>query len=536
MKLFEASWRSGYEYFERYFDTNLNRSMVSKIDLPFEWYEPSSKGLYTYILDDSIKLEKRQGNAKQGRDHYGFLDPMYRNIRDNYWNKDAYKLDPRVWYLDIETRSGTKSNGFPVPNKALEPISLIQIFDNKENVVIMLGTREWKHKDDYEHLFEYNVKYLTFNSEIELINAYLAIFNKLDPLIIYAWNGNGFDFPYIYNRLKRLDIDTNKLSNYGSSTYSEKEFKGQTEYRLSVDGHFYIDLMEVYKKFTFSPRPNYQLNTISEIELKEKKVNHSEYAGFDDFYTGKYIIPKNPTEEQKASKIYQEAIKNGITDEVRELAHSEFCYYGYKDPLLIKKIDDKSNFTTLMLMISEKMGVQIGDALGTVKPWAQYIANMSMLTKQVMPMRQEHDSPHVVGGYVRVPQVGKHNWVLSGDVNSMYPLLGMVAFNMSPETFIPKSKLDPELRDIIISYFNDQDEEARLELSENIWNKTTELLKKNNVTLGINGAVFSKEKLGMIPEMVQEIYDKRKSDKNIEFQYQQRKVDIDHILKERKSA
>lgn len=106
MKLFEASWRDQYQYYERYYDTELEKSIKKEIKLSHEWYEESSNGLYRYILDDNIKLEKKQGRAKDGRDHYGFLDPMYRNIRDNYWNQDKYQMNPRVWFLDLETRVG----------------------------------------------------------------------------------------------------------------------------------------------------------------------------------------------------------------------------------------------------------------------------------------------------------------------------------------------------------------------------------------------------------------------------------------------
>ena len=120
MKQFEATWRNGYQFFERYFDTNLQQSMASEVRLPHEWYESSSKGLYTFILDENIRLERKQGNAKQGRDQYGFIDPMYRNIRDNYWNKDAYNLDPRVWYLDIETRSSRSYKHTNNPNKKIK--------------------------------------------------------------------------------------------------------------------------------------------------------------------------------------------------------------------------------------------------------------------------------------------------------------------------------------------------------------------------------------------------------------------------------
>lgn len=531
MKLFETSWREGFNFYERYYDTQLQRSMKSRVTVPYEWYEPASNGMYTYILDETIKLDKKQGNAKDGKDQYGFINPMYRNIRDNYWNKDQYQTEPRIWYLDIETRA---VGAFPLPEKASQQITMIQIFDNKEDTIIMFGLREWKHQEQYAKNFEYPVKYIKCDDEIQLINHFINVFGKLDPLVLYAWNGDGFDFPYLYNRMKKLDLDPNRLSNYGEASLEEREFLGKTEFSFKSDGHYYIDLMDVYKKFILSPRPSYSLDTICEIELGENKVDHSEYAGFDDFYTGKYNIPHNPTEEQEESEIYKQAVA-GNWDEVKELAHSEFCYYSYKDPLLIKKLDDKLNLTALMLMIVEKMGVLLSDALGTVRPWSQYILNKSYQDMIVMPPNQEFDNPHVVGGYVRDPNRGKHKWVISADVNSMYPLLGMVGFNMSSETYVPKHKLPPELRDIIISYFSDQDEEKRLKLDPMIWTRTTELLQENNLSLGINGAVFKKDKLGMVPEMVQDIYDSRKQAKKTMFKYQQRKILIKEIIKEKKA-
>lgn len=532
MKLFEATWRKDFQFFERFYDTNLEKSSSDQISLPYEWYEPNSNGLYTAILDENIKLEKKQGNMKQASGNYGILDPMYRNIRDNYWNKSKYNQTPRIFYIDIEIRVGTNSIGFPKPEDALEPISLVQIYDNKSEILFVFGIRDWVHESEYH--FDYNVKYIKCKDEIDLIQNFLKLFKALDPLIIYAWYGAGFDFPYIYNRLKKLGIDTNLLSNYGETSLSTKVNKeNKVVFTFNSDGHFFIDLKVVYEKFVTQPRPNYKLDTIAEIELKERKVEHTEYTGFDDFYTGKYNIPDEPTQEQLDSKIYQAAIA-GNWEEVKERSHSEFVYYGIIDTYLIKKIDEKLNFTSLMSMISEKMGVQISDSLGTVKPWAQYIANKSMLNKQVMPQRTEHDSPFVVGGFVREPVTGKLKWVLSGDVNSMYPLLGMVGFNMSPETFIPKYNLPGDLRDIILAYFNDQDESKRLELSEEIWETTTSLLKKYNYSLGINGAVFSKEKLGMIPEMVQEIYDSRKIAKRTQFEYEKRKILIQEIIKNKK--
>lgn len=448
-----------------------------------------------------------------GEENYEYFDEIsgeWKELKDSYYFE--------------------RNKGFPVPEKAEEPITTYQIYDSLSETMIILGLRNWKHESDYNNKFNFPIKYIKCKDEIHLHRTYLEIFKKLDPLIIYAYNGSGFDFPYIHNRLKKLNLDVNKLSNYGSVSYSEGEFQGRKEFKFNANGHFYIDMMDVYKKFTFKPVPSYKLDTIAEIELKENKVQHTEYAAFDDFYTGKYIIPSNPTEEQKNSKIYHEAI-NGNWDEVKELAHSEFVYYGIKDAYLVKRLDDKKNFTSLMLMIAEKMGVQLSDSMGTVKPWSQYLLNKAHLNKQIMPPRQEHSQPSVVGGFVQDPERGKHKWILSADVNSMYPLLGMVGFNMSPETFIPKHQLPNTLRDLILTYFNNQNEQERFNLDESVWNAIHNELIEHNMSLGINGAVFSKEKLGMIPELVQEIYNSRKQAKKVMFNFEQRKILIKEILK-----
>lgn len=529
MKLFETSWKQEWDFYERVWDTDLNKSISRKIDNKYEWYVPKSSGIYSSILDDNIKLEKiKSSNPKDGRDKYGFSDPIYLNIRDNYAKDSTYNLKPRIWYFDCETRAIGK---FPDPGRADQEITLMQFYDSVLNVMFCLGTREWKHQKDYE--FDYEVKYIRCDNEIHLIETYLNIFEKLNPLIIYAWNGMGFDYPYIYNRMKNLKMDTNRLSNYGSVKYSQNEFMGMMEYDLKATGHYYIDLMVVYKKFILSPRSSYSLDNISSVELKDKKIAHTEYTSFDDYYLGKYNIPENPTPEQKSSKIYQQAIL-GNWEEVKELAHSDFVFYGCKDTHLIKRLDDKLNFTSLMMDISSTMGVLLSDALGTVKPWSQYLANISYESNQIMPMKQEHSHPNVVGGFVKDPQRGKHKWVLSADVNSMYPLLGMVGFNMSPETYVAIHELPGDLRELILTYFNDQDEGERLELSPEIWETVTTLLQKYNYSLGINGAIFSKEKLGIIPRLVQEIYNGRKKAKKTMFKYEQQKVLIKEIMKSKK--
>ena len=54
-------------------------------------------------------------------------------------------------------------------------------------------------------------------------------------------------------------------------------------------------------------------------------------------------------------------------------------------------------------------------------------------TKSVKPEKFE-------GAYVKDPQVGMHKWVMSFDLNSLYPHL-IMQYNISPETLVSQEKV-----------------------------------------------------------------------------------------------
>ena len=309
MKLFEASWFDDYKYFERYFDTDLDRSVSGTIDSRHEYFEPSDNGSFSLITDPLSKFERRLGKSSDSRDHHGVTTPIYRNIRDNYWKYKNYNSNPRVVYLDIETRAVNKK---PDVDNAPEQITLIQMLI--KDAVIVLGLRDWEPRSDYP--LDINVRYIKFDTEYDMITGFLDIFKKIDPLIIYAWNGEGFDFPYIFNRIRRLGLSVNRLSNYGSVSLQKIELpNGLKIWKLKSCGHYFTDMMEVYKKFVTSPRPSYSLDSIASIEVHSNKVDHNEFPTFDSFYTGeKYTISEEPYTEPVRELIRQCMIKRSILD------------------------------------------------------------------------------------------------------------------------------------------------------------------------------------------------------------------------------
>lgn len=532
---FEVAWQDQWKYYARLNDNGITK--VVEIPGQFEYYIQNTKGAYKYVLDQSINLVRKLGTSKDARGQFGVVNPIYRYIRDNYWGK-GYNLSPRVWYLDIETRA---DGAFPKPELAEKQITLIQVFDSKLETMIIFGLRDFEMEQGYD--LQYKVKYIKCSDEIDLLNKYLQVFKKLDPLIIYAWNGLGFDYPYIYNRLKKLGMNPNAMSNYGKVNYETKIYEGKLEFKFNVNGHHYIDMIDAYKKFIPGVKSSYSLDFISNIELGEGKVDHSEFTTFDSFYTGEfYQIIDKPYDDRVREEIRQLKIKENNktlteTDSIRlkKLLQFQFVYYGIKDVYLLKRLDAKINLTNIMLGMTQKMGCLIDDTLGTIKPWGAYINNVCNSRNLVFPPKQEPSREYLKGGFVREPVQGRHKWVLSFDYNSMYPM-NMVGFNMSPETYVPLAKCPSDLRDLVMKYFNSQDEDKALGVSQDVWDKVTPLLQKYNYSMGINGALFDKSKEGIIPNLVWDIYTQRKKDKKTMLKYEKQKEVIQKIILARKKS
>ena len=246
-----------------------------------------------------------------------------------------------IWYLDIETR--VTRNEFPFAEKALEEISLIQIV--RDNKVTVLGTRQLKKfKNDVD--FEY----IMCLNEVEMLKDFAKLLEYDNPLIVYAWNGNRFDFPYLFNRFKNLGLDVNKLSLSKDITLTEDHDRYCG--KLLSSSQRYADLMILYKCFGDTLK-SYSLDSVSKHELNDCKVKHDEFDDFDSFYTGKnYTISEEPYDDEIREEIRQLKIlerDNKITDEQKsrlyELIYFNYVYYGVKDTLLMKRIDDKVKIT-----------------------------------------------------------------------------------------------------------------------------------------------------------------------------------------------
>lgn len=517
MSLFECFYQSQKEpwkYYERY---SINgKSYLRPIDLKQEFYILSNtETKYKHLLTEEY-LERKEGSSKDFEKTFGTINPGYRLIRDKYWDLEnpKYNFNPKIWYLDIETTSHRPIDA----DNCYERIVLIQIFDAQLKTCFVLGLEDFDNYDTFklnDKTYDFKVRYLKCKDERNILENYFKLIEVLDPLYVFAWNGEGFDFSYLYNRAIKNCLEP-KFSKYGlGELKTTKLSNGRSIYVLEAPGTFYMDFIDIYKKYTYIPRESYALDNIAKIEIGEGKVSHNCFSTFDGFRTGKdFIMPDEKPIDDFELQLYN-AYKNNDMELAFKISHNMFIKYGIIDTYLLYLIDEKLKLSFTMLMLSSLMGVNGKDILGTTKPWSQLIQNYTFLENKIIPdFEDKNINVSIKGGLVPEPQKGRLKDVFSVDINSAYPLLSMSGFNMSPETFVPDYKIPADLKELCNKLFNDEDEYRRYDDYKNgKLDEFSKLLKKYNFACGINGAFFKKDFEGIIPKLVKKFYNSRKAEK-----------------------
>jgi len=417
----------------------------------------------TPMKHTSMKEAKEWVNNYKNQPHliYGNTSFAYNYIADEYPNEvkwDSEKL--LLVTIDIEVEC---ENGFPNPEEASEPLLSITIKNHQSKEIIVWGLKDFT--TDRE-----DVTYILCDSEKTLLSRFVTFWTDNYPDIITGWNTEFFDLPYICNRISRLFDEKmlKKLSPWGNVSSRNIYSQGRSHQVYEVQGIAHLDYYDLYRKFTYTNQESYRLDHIAFVELGERKDGNP-FETFREWYT----------------KDYQSFIEYNITDVE-----------------LVDKLEDKLKLIELCLTMAYDAKVNYMDVLGTTKYWDILIYNYLRGKNIVIPQKiEQKKSSKFEGAYVKDPQVGEHKWVMSFDLNSLYPHL-IMQYNISPETLYSKKPL-----------WQDSQVEEMIKLE-----KDTSALKKKNVTLTPNGALFKTDKKGFLPEIMQKIYDDRVSYKKLMIQ------------------
>ena len=437
------------------------KRFVDRIPYSPTLYVPSKEHSKYTTIDGNHVEPIELGSIKEAREFvkryedvdnfkiYGSTLYDYACLNEKYGNE--YDTDViKVVNIDIEVGS---EDGFPEPALADQPVISITLSVKLKGQMqyLVLGFGEFK--TDRE-----DVSYIDCGNERQLLLRFLDTWQRIDPDIVTGWNVQFFDIPYLVNRIRKTigDSEAKRLS--PSKILGERLVKihNREHQEFNLVGISTLDYLELYKKFTYSQQESYRLDHIAFVELGERKLDYSEVENLHQLYKTDY---------------------------------QKFIEYNIKDVELVDRLEDKMKLIEMALAIAYDAKVNYNDVFTQVRMWDILIHNYLIKGNIVIPPKTATSKDaQYAGAFVKDPQVGMHEWVMSFDLNSLYPHL-IMQYNISPDTFTGE-------------YFPEVDVDTIVEdRGKSI---------PTDGCIAANGFVYDKTKRGFLPEMMETMYNERK--------------------------
>ena len=407
--------------------------------------EPINPGTVKDCREFYKKYDEINGFEIFGNDRY-----IYQYISEKY-PEDEIKFDIskiKLVTLDIEVAS---EEGFPDVESCSEEILAITIQDYTTKEIVTWGVKPFNNKQS-------NVTYHYCPSEYELLSHFINYWMVDVPDVVTGWNIQLYDIPYICKRLNRVlgEKVMKRFSNWGLVTEGEVYINGRKHTTFDVGGLTQLDYLDLYKKFTYKAQESYRLDYIAEVELGQKKLDHSEFDTFKDFYTQGW---------------------------------QKFIEYNIVDVELVDRLEDKMKLIELALTMAYDAKVNYADVFYQVRMWDNIIYNYLKKRNIVIPPKNKSQkNEKYAGAYVKEPIAGKYDWVVNFDLNSLYPHL-IMQYNISPETLI--------------------DERHPTVTVDKILNQQISFEMYSDYAVCANGAMFRKDIRGFLPELMEKMYQDR---------------------------
>ena len=382
-----------------------------KGEVAFKQY-PIDKFQNWYVCDDKDKAASTQYTNWDGRKvklGYGrqfnkfsilyFLDSLSEKDKKEL---TAYNM-PKTYFVDIETEI---VDGFPKAEEAKSRILSFSII-TPERKAIVLGLEDMdsesikKIQDDTNEYFkdfdqDWEFKYYKFKSEYDMVYTFLMKFLPKFPMMT-GWNFINYDWQYIVNRCKRLQIDISEVS-------MTKEVDKSDSRPLHIG---ILDYMQLYDKYDRSVKVK-ESNSLDYVSSQVLKVNKIKFTGsLQDLYRDNF---------------------------------TKYIYYNVVDSVLVYYIDQKLKSMEVLLTLANITNMPLYKASSPVAVTEAIMARK--LAEQGMRIGSEEKKDsnkdgQYAGAFVKEPILGFYEGVSAFDFASLYPSI-MRQFNISPDAYIEK--------------------------------------------------------------------------------------------------
>lgn len=314
---------------------------------------------------------------------YGFRD----NGDGTISSAEVDALLPRIMFFDIEVRSPPEI--VPDPKDPIFPIVSIQIGDSYTREIVVFTSSVPQIAADQR----------AYQDEGAMLVAVMEYIQQKNFDVLSGWYSNGFDIPYIVNRLHVLGIPAKKLTRFPFGYYNCRAEPRGREWMIKVPGRQCLDMMDAFKKW---------YKAEGELEKYDLKSVASKFADFTYTDYGAHI-----------DKMFNDG------------EWEEFLQYCRNDVIALMKIDDKLKLFDFYEHLRMKTGVKLEDTMKNSK----MIESLLFHYPNMRPMptrRYDIKSESYSGALVITPEVGLHPDVGVFDLAALYPNI-IRAFEVSPD-------------------------------------------------------------------------------------------------------
>jgi len=459
-KLLVRGIHEGKEYKER-MDFSPTLYAISQEDSKFKTLQGQTLKPIQFPSISKAREFKRSYNTGNSP-LYGMDRYQYQYIANEYPDDMVFDKDQiKIFTLDIEC---TAENGFPDIENPTEELLAITVKNQSNKQIITWGTGEFKTNRS-------DVTYIRCKNEKSLIMEFMKFWIKNYPDVITGWNTKFFDIPYLFNRIRNL-VDEKVLKRFSPWNLVEREtivVRGRPQTHYNIFGISMLDYLDLYQKFIPTKQESYKLDYIGKVELGLQK-DENPYDTFRDWYT----------------KDYQ-----------------SFIDYNIKDVEIVDQLEDKLKLIELVLTMAYEAKVNYTDVFSQVRMWDMLIYNYLKKDNVMIPPKEDNiKEDKYDGAYVKDPITGMHNWIVSFDINSLYPHL-IMQYNISPEKIIGVKSSGISV--------------------DKLLNHATPLthLKTEGACITPNGAMFKTDSPGFLPRLMESMYNDRVKFKTLEFKAKQ---------------
>jgi DNA polymerase elongation subunit (family B) len=375
-------------------------------------YYSDPKGKYRSLYGDTVSrfsTRKRGEFEKEKRIHANKklfesdINVVFRCLSENYLKVEPPKL--HTCFFDIEV-DFDPDKGFSPTSDPFNPVTAISMYlDWLDQLITLVIPPKHMSDETAQEICSQFENCILFRSEIEMFETFFQLIEDAD--ILTGWNSEGYDIPYMVNRVTRImsKDDTRKFCLLGQMPKARVyERFGKEETTYDLVGRVHMDYLQLYKKYNYESRHSYKLDFIGEMEVGENKTQYE-----------------------------------GTLDQLYNKDFKRFIEYNRQDTMLLVKIHNKLKFLDLANALAHENTVLLPTVMGSVAMIEMAIMNEAHERGLVVPDKKRKemnsDEQQAAGAYVATPKRGIHEWVGAVDINSLYPS-AIRALNMAPETIV----------------------------------------------------------------------------------------------------